>query len=307
MKALWPENVYIIRGNHEFEFMCTQCGFETQMRECYGERTMFEACLATFAQMPLAARIDGKVLCVHGGIGPAIETLDSIRELKRPITEFGDPVIDSLTWSDPSEDVKVYQPSARGTGYLYGEKPVELFQETNGLNLLVRGHECVEQGYEFHFNQKLITVFSASNYCGLIGNQAAVLEINGINNYCTKVYSPLEYLLRKFAFFSFEKSGMLSSGSDAYLAKIAISKTADLTQVNLDHKFNTHSFKTPMNILSQSVKTERPQNIMVPIRFNAKSIQSPLPLLGNNSQHQFQELQPIISNVQMRKRRKTIM
>jgi len=51
--------------------------------------------------MPLAAVIGGRVFCVHGGLSPELQTLDSIASVSRPVDPAGDRVICDILWSDP--------------------------------------------------------------------------------------------------------------------------------------------------------------------------------------------------------------
>ena len=74
---------------------------------------------ALFNWLPLAALIEGKILCMHGGIGRCINTISQIEQLQRPITmEEGGPVLMDLLWSDPTTNDSVVgvQPSPRGPG-----------------------------------------------------------------------------------------------------------------------------------------------------------------------------------------------
>ena len=195
-KIIWSDRVFIIRGNHEFEFLCAQCGFLSQLVEEYPASNLMEAFLCAFSQMPLAAVVDGTVFCVHGGLGPKMSGLAQMGELQRPITGFGNDVLDSMLWSDPSADVEGFVPSNRGTGYLFGADAVRAFLVANKLKCIVRGHECVAEGCQRNFDGTCITVFSASNYCGLVGNESAVLEITGNGENVERRFPPLEYLRR---------------------------------------------------------------------------------------------------------------
>lgn len=195
LKVLYPDQVTLIRGNHEFEFLSSQCGFMQQIGDTYGNVTLFNLAMSTFSFIPMACRIDRKYLCVHGGIGPQLKSLNQIVVIKRPVAEFGDPVIDSLMWSDPSDDLENFVESDRGAGSFFGEKALTTFLNQNQITMLIRGHECVMSGCEFHFNNKLVTVFSASNYCGMVNNQGGVLEING-PEYKARLFPPLKWLMR---------------------------------------------------------------------------------------------------------------
>ena len=70
------------------------------------------------------------------------------------------------------------------------------FLTANNFKCLVRGHECVSEGCQRKFDGTCITVFSASNYCGLVGNECAVLEITGDGETIERKFPPLEYLKR---------------------------------------------------------------------------------------------------------------
>jgi len=202
MKIIWPQNVQIIRGNHEFFYLCSQGGFSAQIEEVYYGNELIEAFMTVFSYIPLAAIIDQKMLCVHGGIGPSLTNVTQLNQIKRPITDFGDDLIDSLLWSDPSLEVSFYEASNRGTGYLFGEEALKTFLKSNGLTTLIRGHECVIDGVEPQFNGLLYTVFGASNYCGLLPNCAAAFDVISPGNFEIKKFIPLPYLRREDVIFT---------------------------------------------------------------------------------------------------------
>jgi protein phosphatase len=124
LKAIWPDSVYVIRGNHEFSGLCSQCGFMAQVQSFFGSTLFYNDAIQVFPDMPLAARIDDDILCVHGGIGPQMFNLQSIANIERPVADFGDTVIDSLVWSDPNVDVSEFEESAtRGPVIFLGKPP----------------------------------------------------------------------------------------------------------------------------------------------------------------------------------------
>lgn len=127
--------------------------------------------------MSLGALIDNQVFAVHGGLSPSINSLDQIRliDRKKEVPHEG-PMCD-LLWSDP-EEVNGWGLSPRGAGYLFGGNIVERFLHENDLTLIARAHQLVMEGYKQMFNDRLVTVWSAPNYCYRCGNVASVLKLN---------------------------------------------------------------------------------------------------------------------------------
>ncbi|OHT00437.1 serine/threonine protein phosphatase [Tritrichomonas foetus] len=208
LKILFPERVFIIRGNHEFGYLCEQCGFVRELKSIYHNPVIVEKFYHAFSQMPLGALIDDKFLCIHGGIGPNWTSLSQIYNCIRPIYEFGndgdDEILDSLLWSDPSTEIDYFEPSERGTGFLFGKNALIEFLEVNNLQAIIRGHQCVENGYRFSFDNRLVTVFGASNYCGGVKNKSAVLTINKNGTMDTHAFPALRYIRRHEVSFSEE-------------------------------------------------------------------------------------------------------
>ncbi|KAL5596720.1 hypothetical protein BROUX41_006588 [Berkeleyomyces rouxiae] len=118
----------------------------------------------------------GAVLCVHGGLSPLAETIDSIRMLDRKQEVPHDGAMCDLLWSDP-DDINGWGLSPRGAGYLFGAEPVRKFNHDNDLSLIARAHQLVMEGFKEMFNSTIVTVWSAPNYCYRCGNVAALLEL----------------------------------------------------------------------------------------------------------------------------------
>merc|ERR1712146_601733 len=78
-------------------------------------------CCQVFDFLTLAAVIDGKVLCVHGGLSPDVRTLDQIRTIRRDQEIPHEGAFCDLMWSDP-EEIETWQVSPRGAGWLFGWK-----------------------------------------------------------------------------------------------------------------------------------------------------------------------------------------
>lgn len=206
LRAIYPENVFIIRGNHEFTELCSNSGFKQEIIQTYDSAELFESFIECFNYMPIAAVINQNIVCVHGGIGPNWFALSQIKDIKRPISDFDNEIIASVMWSDPTYNLKEYGESPRGSGHLFGEDALNEFLHLNSKSLLVRGHECVQRGCEYMFNEKLITVFSASNYCGRVNNESATFVVKSESENEIKTFPPLVYLTRENVQFRREKN-----------------------------------------------------------------------------------------------------
>ncbi|XP_039027439.1 serine/threonine-protein phosphatase BSL1-like [Hibiscus syriacus] len=184
LKIEYPENVHLIRGNHEAADINALFGFRIECIERMGENdgiwawTRFNQ---LFNYLPLSALIDKKIICMHGGIGRSIYSVEQIEKLERPITmDSGSIILMDLLWSDPTENdsVEGLRPNARGPGLVtFGPDRVTDFCKKNKLQLIIRAHECVMDGFERFAQGQLITLFSATNYCGTANNAGALLVV----------------------------------------------------------------------------------------------------------------------------------
>ncbi|KAG8835266.1 hypothetical protein FRC17_004573 [Serendipita sp. 399] len=207
-KARYPDKITLLRGNHETRPVSNTYGFygdnpaplvisgaehPLSIDECkakYGNSNVWLQCCNVFDYLNVAALVDGKALCIHGGLSPDVRTIDQIRVLSRAQDPPNEGAYCDLLWSDPDDSVQSWALSPRGCGFLFGSLVTSQFTHLNSLELIARAHQLVEEGYQYKFNEKLVTVWSAPNYCYRCGNEAALLRLDGNGKRQVTVYGP---------------------------------------------------------------------------------------------------------------------
>jgi serine/threonine-protein phosphatase 6 catalytic subunit len=144
----------------------------------YRSTNAWKFCVEVFDHFPLGCVIDGRIFCVHGGLSPELSTLDQIRLIDRFNEIPHEGSFCDLMWSDP-DDIEEWAMSQRGAGWLFGSQVTAEFNHINGLELICRAHQLVQEGSKYAFPDKsLITVWSAPNYCYRCGNVASILSFD---------------------------------------------------------------------------------------------------------------------------------
>ena len=176
-KIKYPENFFLLRGNHESANVTRVYGFYDECKRRCNIRT-WKYFVDTFNSLPLAAIVTGKIFCVHGGLSPVLNSMDEIRHVSRPtdVPDFG--LINDLLWSDPTDSPNEWEDNERGVSYCYNKVAINKFLNKFGFDLVCRAHMVVEDGYEFFNDRSLVTVFSAPNYCGEFDNWGAVMSVS---------------------------------------------------------------------------------------------------------------------------------
>lgn len=179
LKFLYPEQIILLRGNHESREMIQTYGFS---KDCKAKLTLQcqKYFCTTFDKMPLCAIVDKKAFCVHGGISKDLDLIKDITEISRfcEVPEKG--LFCDLLWSDPSRNCLGWEKSDRCETNVWGLDPAQKFLEKNNLSVIIRGHQVVNEGYKYVFspNKSVITIFSAPNYSKNSKNKAAFMTIN---------------------------------------------------------------------------------------------------------------------------------
>mmetsp|Transcript_28696 Transcript_28696/g.72053 ORF Transcript_28696/g.72053 Transcript_28696/m.72053 type:complete len:516 (-) Transcript_28696:232-1779(-) len=175
-----PQCMHLTRGNHESINMNKIYGFQGEVKAKYSDRT-FTVFTELFQSLPLAYVLDGtgangkRALVLHGGLFSKDGVkLDDLRKINR-FTEPDSGLMSEMLWSDPQKEPG-WGPSKRGIAVAFGPDVTKRFLDDNNLQLLVRSHEMKEDGYEVEADGRLITVFSAPNYCDQMGNKGAYIR-----------------------------------------------------------------------------------------------------------------------------------
>ena len=192
-KIKYPEKVTLLRANHESSVTNRIYGFYDECKRRYNIR-LWKSFTDLFNYLPVAALIDDKILCMHGGLSPDLKSIQNIQDISRPTDIPDQGLLCDLLWSDPDKEAVDYDENDRGVSVIFGEKVVTDFNKKNDLDLIIRAHQVVDEGYEFFANRQLITIFSAPNYCGEFDNSAGIMIIDDSLTCSLKVLRPVENL-----------------------------------------------------------------------------------------------------------------
>lgn len=203
--AFWikyPENVVLLRGNHEDVKINQYYGFIQNLTDTFvieeWIKTLYKEILSFFVKLPvihvnaLKKPLNNKlndsirIFAVHGGIPidpeNPLEPIDLhrlVKEIDSNVATFEqfDSYMNWLLWADPREEVDeiILRPDIGRNQF--GLKPFRRFMEKNHLHFMVRAHEVLKEGYKYFFNQQLISLFTASTYKNRPIGKAAFLRL----------------------------------------------------------------------------------------------------------------------------------
>lgn len=190
-KCLYPENVYLIRGNHEFRYMNDQYGFKSEclarVKKTVNGKTkskgedFFKKLTKTYKYLPLCAIINDKIFCVHGGVTAFIKSRRELFRIEKVFSKsallLNGSVSADFLWNDPDPNIQTHGMSPRQLGHTFGRKILNDFNRCMKFDLVIRGHQMEVNGYNWPFgkNGGILTVFSAPNYCGGSNGSAVAL------------------------------------------------------------------------------------------------------------------------------------
>ncbi|VDP05919.1 unnamed protein product [Heligmosomoides polygyrus] len=174
-KIKYPNNFFLLRGNHEVANLNRIYGFHDECKRRYSVK-LWKTFQDVFNCMPVAALIDNKIFCCHGGLSPTLRSLDQLKRISRPcdVQETARPLIVprredlrltadeprvmenefsccgsypvagllcDILWSDPDSSVVGWAPNERGVSYVFGVDVLAQFLQKMDLDIVVRGHQ----------------------------------------------------------------------------------------------------------------------------------------------------------------------
>eukprot|EP00003_Mantamonas_plastica_P000029 TRINITY_DN1001_c0_g2_i1.p1 TRINITY_DN1001_c0_g2~~TRINITY_DN1001_c0_g2_i1.p1 ORF type:complete len:380 (+),score=85.42 TRINITY_DN1001_c0_g2_i1:213-1352(+) len=209
-KIKYPENFFILRGNHECASINRIYGFYDECKRRYNIK-LWKTFTDCFNCLPIAAIIDEKIFCMHGGLSPDLNSMEQIRRLMRPTDVPDTGLLCDLLWSDPEKDISGWGENERGVSFTFGSDVVTKFLQKHDLDLICRAHQVVEEGYEFFAKRQLVTLFSAPNYCGEFDNAGAMMSVDDTLMCSFQILKPAER--KKFSYSSRPQTPLKSGGS----------------------------------------------------------------------------------------------
>ncbi|KAK1349500.1 calcineurin-like phosphoesterase [Hamiltosporidium tvaerminnensis] len=177
LKIKNPQNIFLLRGNHESRQITQVYGFYDECIRKYGNSNVWKYFTDLFDALPLSAVVNSDTFCCHGGLSPSLNTIDDIKLIDRHVEVPHDGGMCDLLWSDPDEKAG-WGVSPRGAGYTFGQDITKNFNMVNNLKMVCRAHQLVMDGFNWNHNKGCVTIFSAPNYCYRCGNMATLMEMN---------------------------------------------------------------------------------------------------------------------------------
>lgn len=176
-KIKYPENFFLLRGNHECASINRIYGFYDECKRRYNIK-LWKTFTDCFNTLPVAAIIDDKIFCIHGGLSPELHSMEQVRRIMRPTDIPDSGILCDLLWSDPEKHISGWGENDRGVSFTFGADVVGKFLDKHDFDLICRAHQVVEDGYEFFAKRQLVTIFSAPNYCGEFDNAGGMMSVD---------------------------------------------------------------------------------------------------------------------------------
>lgn len=139
-KIKYPENFFLLRGNHECASINRIYGFYDECKRRYNVK-LWKTFTECFNSLPIAAIIDEKIFCMHGGLSPDLRQMEQVRRIVRPTDVPDTGLLCDLLWSDPDKDIQGWGENDRGVSFTFGSDVVGSFLKRHDLDLICRAHQ----------------------------------------------------------------------------------------------------------------------------------------------------------------------
>jgi protein phosphatase len=162
LKLLFPEQVILMRGNHEGpeDLLASPHDLPMQFQARFGEkwRDAYSKIRELFKHLYNAVLVKERYLMIHGGLPSQAKTLEDLAyaHVKHPKERL----LEDMLWSDPTEMIKGVCESPRGAGKLFGENITNEVLRRFNVKILIRGHEPCRDGFKINHKGKVLTLFS---------------------------------------------------------------------------------------------------------------------------------------------------
>jgi diadenosine tetraphosphatase ApaH/serine/threonine PP2A family protein phosphatase len=167
IKSLFPNNMFMLRGNHEahHRFPFSAFDFPRDLQNKFGgaaQSLYLNTIVPFFDSLSGICEINGFSLLVHGGL-PIIEEMEFFRNYKFRLSDMKseEGLLEEILWNDPREFTdRNWHVSNRGLGKYFGINITKNWLNHTNTKLIIRGHEpCM--GYKFNHDNKVMTLFSS--------------------------------------------------------------------------------------------------------------------------------------------------
>ncbi|CAN5885240.1 metallophosphoesterase family protein [soil metagenome] len=169
IKSIFPNNVFMLRGNHEayHRFPFSAFDFPKDLQNKFGgsgHNLYANTMVPFFDSLSSICEINGFSLLVHGGL-PVIEDVEFFRNYKYRLSDMksDEGLLVEILWNDPREFTdRIWQASNRGLGKYFGINITKNWLNHTDTKLIIRGHEpCM--GHKFNHDNKVLTLFSSKD------------------------------------------------------------------------------------------------------------------------------------------------
>jgi protein phosphatase len=179
LKEQFPQNVILMRGNHEGpdDLLASPHDLPSQLQKKFGKSGLeaYAKVRELFNYLYNAILISERYIILHGGIPSQARTIGDLANAHK--THPKETYLEEILWSDPNDEIKGTYPSPRGAGKLFGEDVTEKFLRILNVKVLIRGHEPSENGFKINHHNRVLTLFSRKG-APYYNNYGAYLQID---------------------------------------------------------------------------------------------------------------------------------